>query len=163
MNIPISERLCAAHLRLGRALARPRPADLSDGECRLLQLLPAAGVSLAWVAGRLGMPDSSASHMVKGLETRGLLARERDPRDNRRISIVLTEEGRRRSAQSTELDLERLATVLAAVPPMMAMAAARVLERLADAAERAVLDADWPYGRLRPRTARRAEARRRRR
>ena len=81
LNIPISERLCAANLRLGRALARPRPADLSEGERRLLQVLPSAGVSLAWVAGRLGMPDSSASHMVKGLEGRGLLIREsRQPR-----------------------------------------------------------------------------------
>src|ERR1700719_517626 len=80
--------------RLWRVLLRADTADLSQHERQLLHHVPAEkGIPLGAVARHLGIPKSSASEQVKSLERRGFLTRRRDPDDERRLSIVLTDFG----------------------------------------------------------------------
>src|SRR5439155_12254064 len=80
--------------RLWRAFFKADTEDLTQHERQLLHHIGSAqGVPLGVVARHLGIPKSSASEQVKGLERRGFLTRRRDPTDERRLSIVLTETG----------------------------------------------------------------------
>ena len=47
------------------------------------------------LAAHLALPKSTASVVVKDLERRGFVRRARDERDERRLAIVLTDEGAR--------------------------------------------------------------------
>ena len=93
-------------------------------------------VALGWLAGHLALPKSTTSVMVKGLERRGFLRRRRDQGDERRLSIVLTAEGRRRVARDRALDPARLTAALRTLPRGERTALLESLERVADAAER---------------------------
>lgn len=131
-----TERFERAYRRLWGALNRPDDPDLSQHERRLLHHVPAAGgVSLTWLAAHLALPKSTTSVLVKSLERRGFVRRTRDPEDERRLAIVLTEEGRRRVEADTVLDPERLRAALAALAPGERRSLLAVLELLARAAE----------------------------
>src|SRR5207244_9615830 len=84
----------------------------------------------AELARRAAVSPAAVSQLLATLEEGGLLARGRLEYDRRRQSLVLTEEGRRtlRSAQITLSD--RLAGILAELPPTEADPLARMLERL---------------------------------
>lgn len=118
-------------VRPGRVVLGDLPVDL-----QLLHHVPADGaVSLTWLAEHLGLPKSTASTVVKSLGQRGFVARARDPQDERRLAIALTEQGLARLAEDTVLDPAGLRAALATLPPAVRDGLLDGLERLADAAE----------------------------
>jgi DNA-binding MarR family transcriptional regulator len=122
--------------RIWGALNRPDAPDLSQHERQLLHHVPVDGaVSLTWLAEHLGLPKSTASMVVKSLGQRGFVARARDPQDERRLAIALTERGRDRLAEDTVLDPAGLRAALGALAPEVRGALLDGLEKLADAAE----------------------------
>ena len=136
MNSPDPERFERAYRRVWGALHRGDEPGLSQHERQLLHHVPAAGgVALSDLARHLALPKSTASVVVKDLERRGFLRRRRDTRDERRLAIVLTAEGRRKVAADTVLAPEPLARALDALPAARRRALVEAFEALADAAE----------------------------
>jgi MarR family transcriptional regulator, temperature-dependent positive regulator of motility len=122
--------------RVWGALNRPDAPDLSQHERQLLHHIPADGVvSLTRLAEHLGLPKSTASTVVKALGQRGLVERARDPGDERRLAITLTERGRVRLGEDTVLEPAALAAALAKLTPAVRGALLDGLEQLAVAAE----------------------------
>jgi MarR family transcriptional regulator, organic hydroperoxide resistance regulator len=137
LNSPEHERFERAYRRIWGALHRGDEPGLSQHERQLLHHVPAeGGVALTDLARHLLLPKSTASVAIKDLERRGFVRRRRDARDERRLAIVLTAEGRRRVAADTVLEPEPLARALAALPPSRRAALLDGFEALADAAER---------------------------
>ena len=122
--------------RLWRALFKADSEDLAQHERQLLHHVDEErGVPLGVVARHLGIPKSSASERVKSLERRGFLKRRRDPHDERRLSIVLTDMGVARVRRDSVLDLVRLAAALKKISAEDRKGLLAGLERLAAAAE----------------------------
>jgi DNA-binding MarR family transcriptional regulator len=94
-----------------------------------------SGVALTWLAGHLGLPKSTTSVLVKSLAARGYVERSRDPDDERRLAIKLTEKGRRTVEQDTVLRPDALAEAMAQLDPKLRRGLLEGLERLAEAAE----------------------------
>jgi MarR family transcriptional regulator, organic hydroperoxide resistance regulator len=137
LNSPEHERFERAYRRIWGALHRGDEPGLSQHERQLLHHVPAeGGVALTDLARHLLLPKSTASVAVKDLERRGFVRRRRDARDERRLAIVLTAEGRARVAADTVLEPEPLARALAALPAARRAALLDGFEALADAAER---------------------------
>lgn len=112
----------------------------------LLRHVPSdEGVPLTPLARHLGLPKSTASLVVKELERRGFLERRRDRRDERRLALVLTEEGRRRVAADRLFDRDRLATALATLPLLERRVLIEGLERLAEVSEESADAAASPH------------------
>jgi len=88
------------------------------------------------LAAHLALPKSTASVVVKDLERRGFVRRARDTRDERRLAIVLSEEGRARVAADTVLEPAGLTRALAALDEEEREALLRAFEALADAGEK---------------------------
>src|SRR4029077_11234053 len=130
-----AEQFDALYGRLWRALFKADTEDLSQHERQLLHHVPAdKGIPLGDVARHIGIPKSSASEQVKSLQRRGFLTRHRDPDDERRLSIVLTDAGLARVKQDSVLDVVRLAAALKKVSAEDRRALLAGLERLAAAA-----------------------------
>jgi DNA-binding MarR family transcriptional regulator len=72
--------------------------------------------------------------LVKDLARRGFVRRTRDPRDERRLALVLTRRGAERVAADSVLDPERLAGALAALDAAERRALVAAPEHLAEAA-----------------------------
>jgi MarR family transcriptional regulator, organic hydroperoxide resistance regulator len=137
VNSPDHERFERAYRRLWGALHRGDEPGLSQHERQLLHHVPAAGgVALTDLARHLALPKSTASVVVKDLERRGFVRRRRDARDERRLAIVLTAEGRRRVAGDTVLEPKPLAQALDALAAGRRAKLLDSIEALADAAER---------------------------
>src|SRR3982750_1229296 len=120
VNRSVSEHFESLYRRIWGAPNRPDAPDLSQHERQLLHHVPVAGaVSLTWLAEHLGLPKSTASTVVKSLGQRGFVERARDPEDERRLAIALTERGRDRLAEDTVLDPAGLRSALAALPPQV--------------------------------------------
>lgn len=113
------ERLLAAH-----------DPPLTVAQYLALQAIAEGEVVGAELARRAAVSPAAVSQLLATLEESGLLARGRLEDDRRRQSLALTKQGRRalRSAQ-TELR-DRLAGLLADLPPPEADALAGLLERL---------------------------------
>lgn len=131
-----SERFERAYGRLWTSLRRANDADLARHEVRLLRRLGGEdGTPLTPLARHLGLPKSTASLVVKELERRGFLERRRDREDERRLALVLTEEGRRRVAADRLFEPERLTAALATLPLLERRVLIEGLERLAEVSE----------------------------
>ena len=131
-----AEQFAQLYGRLWRALFKGDVEDLSQHERQLLHhVSDERGISLGHVARHLGIPKSSASERVKSLERRGFLRRRRDPDDERRLSIVLTDMGVARVRRDSVLDLARLAAALKKISAEDKTALLAALERLAAAAD----------------------------
>lgn len=140
MSEPDSWRFERAFARLWSALRRGEDPDLSQHERDLLRRVPAhGGVHLNEVAWSLTLPKSTASVLVKGLERRGFLVRRRDPNDERRLAITLTQKGRDRVAGDSVLDLRRLGDALAQLSAQERQALLEVIDKLAAACVPATL------------------------
>jgi DNA-binding MarR family transcriptional regulator len=113
------ERLLAAH-----------EPPLTVAQYLALQAVAEGEIVGAELARRAAVSPAAVSQLLAGLEDGGLLTRGRLEDDRRRQSITLTDEGRwaLRSAQTALR--ERLAGLLADLPPPEADALARLLERL---------------------------------
>ena len=136
MNSSESERFERLYRRIWGSLNRQDDPDLSQHERQVLHHVePAGGVALTWLAGHLGLPKSTTSVLVKSLAARGYVERARDPSDERRLAIRLTDKGRRTVRADTVLRPDSLAHALAKLDPDTRSALLAGLERLADAAE----------------------------
>ena len=137
MNSSDTERFEHAYRRLWGALHRGDDPELSQHERQLLHHVPeAGGIALNALAAHLALPKSTASVVVKDLERRGFVRRARDERDERRLAIVLTDEGSARVKADTVLEPERLARALDALEPPQRAQLLTLVEALADAGER---------------------------
>jgi DNA-binding MarR family transcriptional regulator len=135
-NQSYAEQFDGLYGRLWSALFKADDEDLSQHERQLLHHVgDEKGVPLGVVARHLGIPKSSASEQVKSLERRGFLKRRRDTKDERRLSIVLTDMGVARLRRDSVLDLVRLAAALKKVSAADKKALLAGLERLAAAAD----------------------------
>jgi DNA-binding MarR family transcriptional regulator len=112
-----------------RLLAGHDP-PLTVAQYLALQAIAEGEVVGAELARRAAVSPAAVSQLLATLEESGLLARGRLEDDRRRQSLALTEQGRRalRSAQTKLRD--RLAGLLADLPPPEADALAGLLERL---------------------------------
>ena len=138
MNSPETEQFDQLYGRLRRSLRRHRDDDLSQPEIELLHHVPSPGrgtVNLSDLARRLVLPKSTASALVKGLETRGFLRRWRNPRNERELAIVLTDAGAARVAAHTVLDPKALSLALGALKRKERRALLHALEHLVEASE----------------------------
>lgn len=139
MNSSEPERFEALYRRIWGALNRQDDPDLSQHERQVLHhVVPTAGVALTWLAGHLGLPKSTTSVLVKSLAARGYVERARDPEDERRLAIRLTEKGRRTVERDTVLRPDALANAMATLTAEERAGLLTGLARLADAAERRV-------------------------
>ena len=58
------------------------------------------GLSIGAIAERLGLDSSNVTPLVKRMEVAGLVARQRNPADERQVVVSLTEPGRAMQARS---------------------------------------------------------------
>jgi DNA-binding MarR family transcriptional regulator len=84
----------------------------------------------AELARRAAVSPAAVSQLLAALDERGLLTRERLERDRRRQPLALTEQGTWALGSAKTTLRERLAGLLADLPPHEADALARLLERL---------------------------------
>ena len=135
------ERVAAA-LQVSIGLLRrrlrqvPVPGELSPPETSALSRLDRGGPATAAALARLEqITPQSMGTTLSALEARGLVAREADPGDGRRVILSLTEAGveavrGRRTARTTQL-AEVLASEFTGSELAELMAAAPLIERLA--------------------------------
>jgi DNA-binding MarR family transcriptional regulator len=135
MNSSDSERFEILYRRIWGALNRPDDPDLSQHERQVLHHVLPDGVALTWLAGHLGLPKSSTSVLVKSLAARGFVERARDPSDERRLAIRLTEKGRQTVSQDTVLRPDALAAAMAKLDEESRRGLLDGLAKLAEAAE----------------------------
>ncbi len=131
----------AIHL-LRRIRQADRELGVTPSRLSALSVLVFGGPrTLGALAGDEQVAAPTMSRIVAGLERAGLVRRERDPADARRVILHATEAGRRLMERGRALRIERLAAELRALPPAdldTLERAAEVLERLErpDAPER---------------------------
>ena len=102
--VPVSIPAGAARAlaRLARQVERAlEPLELSMPQYRVLSLLGDGSSASSALAGRLAVSPPSITAVVDGLVTRGLVERQADPGDRRRLTLLLTAGGRKllRSAE----------------------------------------------------------------
>ena len=135
MNSSESERFEKLYRRIWGALNRPDDPDVSQHERQVLHHVAGEGVALTWLAHHLGLPKSTTSVLVKSLAARGYVERARDPGDERRLAIRLTDKGRRTVEADTVLRPDALADAMRQLDPHQRRALLEGMERLAEAAE----------------------------
>lgn len=98
--IGLDERLCLALYAASRAMtARYRPAlsalGLTYPQYLVMVLMWEEGAcTVGQVGGRLGLESSTLSPLLKRLEAMGFVHRTRDVRDERSVTVGLTDQGR---------------------------------------------------------------------
>ena len=97
------DELTGLLLRTGHGLRRqlgPR------GQMRILKILEEKGaISQKELQEALGIQAGSMSEILQKMEERGLILREKDPKDRRRLLLTLTEKGRQRGSEEGRKDL----------------------------------------------------------
>lgn len=71
------------------------PLDLSLPQYRVLALLGEGSTASSVLARRLAVSPPSVTAVVDGLVARGLVERRADPEDRRRLTLLLTREGKK--------------------------------------------------------------------
>jgi DNA-binding MarR family transcriptional regulator len=110
-------RLSAILARLYFDARRDYSIDLSHRAIRVLQLAAFRGdpPRIDDVARQLGCATSTASELVKRLQSKGLLVRRRSDIDERVVELYLTNEGEAALLEHTTLDMEKLKSGLSAL------------------------------------------------
>ena len=103
-------RLSAILARLYFDARQDYSIDLSHRAIRVLQLAAFGSdpPRIDDVATQLGCATSTASELVKRLQSKGLLVRRRSERDERVVQLYLTDEGKAALLEHTTLDMEKL-------------------------------------------------------
>ncbi len=127
----------AAAIRRARSRAAERPdGKLTPAQGRLLAALEdSPSLSVGELAQEAGVSSPTATRMLDGLEQEGIVRRERDADDRRRIAVHPTAEGRRALAEArarTDAARDRIYTQLTVEERAQAE---RLLPRLAEAIE----------------------------
>jgi DNA-binding MarR family transcriptional regulator len=141
-NVPDDVLEVAAALRMSvgmlfRRLKQAQPGgDIPIPETSALARLDRGGPASSSDLARLdGISPQSMGVTIAALEQRGLVARERDPEDGRRIVLSITEAGRQVMRDRRGARTEMIARALAAFTPAeleQLKAAAPLFERLAE-------------------------------
>lgn len=107
-----------------RALGLQRPSQVPAGFSitlsemfALLALVAEEPLAQQTLADRLQLDKSTVSRLVKTLEQRGWVQRERDPQDTRSFHVSLSEAGHETATQLTTRLSERHEHLLAALKP----------------------------------------------
>jgi DNA-binding MarR family transcriptional regulator len=103
-------QLSAILARLYFDARRDYSIDLSHRAIRVLQLAAFGSdpPRIDHVARQLGCATSTASELVKRLQSKGLLVRRRSDKDERVVELYLTDEGETALLEHTTLDIEKL-------------------------------------------------------
>lgn len=105
-------------MRTIRLEMRQRRADLSVPQWRALAYIHRhEGTSLSRVAAYLGLGAPTASKLVDFLVAGGLVHRQDDPEDRRRVTLFVTEQGRAVLQTAQEITRSRLTERLATLSP----------------------------------------------
>ncbi len=128
-------RVALAFQRLERA-AFEEFGPATETQCRILaELLPARGMSISTLAMRVGSDRPWVSQVVERMRAAGLVEREPDPEDRRRVRVRLTAAGRRSAAQLRISLQERIQRLLSRIPSSRRQLVLEALAPLADALE----------------------------
>jgi DNA-binding MarR family transcriptional regulator len=107
--VPAVMRFIRVEMRSHRALG------LSVPQFRALVFVErAGGASLAGVAEHLGLTPPSACKLVDGLQGRRLVTRRQHPKDRRRVTVAITQSGRRAVGDARRETQKSLTGILAA-------------------------------------------------
>jgi DNA-binding MarR family transcriptional regulator len=112
-----------------RVLAAHDP-PLTVAQYLALQAVAQGEVVGAELARRAAVSPAAISQLLAALEGAGLVTRDQHADDRRRQPLALTEQGRRALGSAQSALRERLAGLLADMPPPEAAALACLLERL---------------------------------
>ena len=99
------------------------PLDLSLPQYRVLALLADGSTASSVLARKLAVSPPSVTAVVDGLVARGLVERRDDPEDRRRLTLLLTRDGKRLLAAADiagEARLDEIAGFLADPPDALA-------------------------------------------
>lgn len=121
----------------GSALAE---ADLTLAQYRVLVFLDTGDRPASHVAGLLGVRPSTVTSVVDGLTARGLVRRQADPADRRRVVLSLTAAGRRTLQTGDGVVAGRLDRLLDRLDPAEAETVLAGLELLNQAMEAALAE-----------------------
>lgn len=138
-----AERFSAAWEEFAAAIrrARSRASERSDGELtpaqfRLLAALEdAPSLSVGELAQEAGVSSPTATRMLDGLEQDGIVSREREQDDRRRIAVRPTARGKRALAAARKRLDEAREQIYAQLTAEERAQAERLLPRLAEAIE----------------------------
>jgi DNA-binding MarR family transcriptional regulator len=89
----VATALLPAASRVTRLLLRRTPRDVSRSEAGVLSLLDRGAKRITELADLEGHAQPTMTLLVKRLEQRGWVARDRDPADGRVVLVSLTEAG----------------------------------------------------------------------
>jgi len=122
-------------------LRERRPAGLSIGQFRLLHMVHKDPErSLSDFADDLGVSVPAASKMVDGLVERGLVTRDADAADRRRIVLNLTADGAAVMKEAKKGLEARMATMLSGLSASESAALAKALDLLRSRLDAPVLE-----------------------
>jgi DNA-binding MarR family transcriptional regulator len=114
--------------------------DLTMSQTKALYLVLAAGqLRMSQLAARLGVTSSTATGVVDGLVSQGLLTRHEDPADRRQVVVNATAEAEATLESFRELNSRRMREMLAHVNAADLMVVEQAL-RILDAAVAADLE-----------------------
>lgn len=93
-------------------------------------LAGSVGTTTGALAGRLRISNSAVTQLVDGLAASGVVRRDEDSEDRRRVKIRLTEHGKRLYRQFDEARLAQTAALLSSLADEEAQRLAVLLERV---------------------------------
>ena len=99
------------------------PLDLSLPQYRVLALLGDGSTASSVLARKLAVSPPTVTAVVDGLVARGLVERQADPEDRRRLTLLLTRDGKRVLAAAdaaAETRLDEIAAFLDEPPEALA-------------------------------------------
>lgn len=107
------------------------PLRLSQGEPFVLNYLyNQRSAQPSQISVAMQVSTARITTILNGLERRGLVARQADEADHRRVNVCLTEQGRAYVVQSREEMMEVLSEVLTRLGPEDTAELLRILDRL---------------------------------
>lgn len=112
------------------------PLDLSLPQYRVLGLLADGSTASSVLARQLAVSPPSVTAVVDGLVGRGLVERRADPEDRRRLTLLLTRNGRRLLTAADAAAEARLDDIAGFLEAPESDAATGVLTRWNDALDR---------------------------
>lgn len=119
-----------------RDLKTAAGGKVSPHQATVLAHLAAAPLAVSQLAAQVGVALPTMSLLVDRLEGAGLVRRDRDPGDGRRVLLALTDAGARVVRGRSLLDPDRVRALLALLPAEERAAGVDGLVTLARAAER---------------------------
>jgi DNA-binding MarR family transcriptional regulator len=102
----------------------------------MLVLWEQDGISVSTLGQRLSLDSGTLTPLLKRLEAAELLRRERDPKDQRNLSLALTDKGRALRAEAEKIPAGIVARLGMPVEELMALQEA--LSRVISASQRAL-------------------------